>query len=389
MKGILQIIPVLLWCLAVLAGIKPLKFGRRTTLLIAFAAAIALSKFTVFNLVGGGVTSPDLPPAVIWFFGWLYGAAVAFTVLATAFVLLDGLLALFHCQVPTGLKRIRAVVFLLIAALVSAYGIYEGVRVPQIRHVELELQGLPAEFDGYRIVHISDLHCSTSIRRERIASIVEKVNALDADLVAITGDFVDGKVADRRGDMAPLADLRAKDGVVGCSGNHECYWGWSKWLKELSDMGIEFPEFSGPRAIGRGTAVMSVGALADPAIAGVCPAKSAFVGVRESAYKILLFHRPITEVIDSAGAGVGLQLSGHTHGGAMPVLRWLVEKVNEGRSRGIYTFGERGVLYNSSGSGQWAGFPLRLLTPSEIAEIVLRRKTETTKEERDGDKRKD
>ena len=376
MKGILQIIPVLLWCLAVLAGIRPLKFGRLKTLLVAFVAAIAFSKFSFFNLIGGSVTSPNLPPVVIWFFGWMYGAAVAFTVMATAFALLDGLLALFRCHVPICLKRIRAAVFLILAALISSYGIYEGVRVPRVRHVELYLQGLPAEFDGYRIAHVSDLHCSTSIRRERIASIVEKVNALDADLIAITGDFVDGRVSDRCGDLAPLSDLRAKDGVVGCSGNHEFYWEWDKWLKALSGMGVEFPEVSGPRMIGRGTALMSVGALADPAIAGVCPAKSAFVGVPDNAFKVLLFHRPLTDVIDAVGADVGLQLSGHTHGGAMPVLRWLVEQVNEGRSRGIYTFGERGVLYNSSGSGQWAGFPLRLFTPSEIAEIVLRRKTE-------------
>jgi hypothetical protein len=381
MTKILQIIPVLLWLLAVLTGVKPLKFSRLTTILIAFAAAIAFSKFSFFKVVGGSVTSPDLPPAVIWGFGWLYGAAVAFTVLSIAFSLLDGVFLIRRRPISLHSKRIRVLLFVIVSVAISLYGIYEGVRVPSVKRVELSLESLPAEFDGYRIVHISDLHCSTSIRRERIASIVEKVNALDADLVAITGDFVDGRVADRRGDMAPLADLRAKDGVVGCSGNHEFYWEWDKWLKELSGMGIEFPEISGPRTIGRGTAVMSVGALADPAIAGVRHASSAFVGAPYGAFKVLLFHRPITEVIDAEGAGVDLQLSGHTHGGAMPVLRWLVEKVNEGRSRGIYTFGERGVLYNSSGSGQWAGFPLRLLTPSEIAEIVLRRKTETTKEE--------
>jgi hypothetical protein len=94
--------------------------------------------------------------------------------------------------------------------------------------------------------------------------------------------------------------------------------------------------------------------------------------VTNDAFRILLFHRPYTSSIGSEKADVKLQLSGHTHGGAMPVLRTLVERRNEGHSRGLYEFAPGRFLHVSPGTGQWAGFPLRLFTPAEITELVLR-----------------
>ena len=69
-----------------------------------------------------------------------------------------------------------------------------------------------------------------------------------------------------------------------------------------------------------------------------------------------------------------LQLSGHTHGGAFPVIHWLVARANEGHVRGLYAFAPGRYLYNSPGTGQWAGFPIRLFNPAEITEITLRRR---------------
>ena len=98
------------------------------------------------------------------------------------------------------------------------------------------------------------------------------------------------------------------------------------------------------------------------------------MGTPDEAFRVLLFHRPFTSEIGSEEAGVRLQLSGHTHGGAFPVIHWLVANANEGHVRGLYEFAPGRYLYNSPGTGQWAGFPIRLFNPTEITEIVLRRR---------------
>ena len=374
---IFQIIPVLAWGVAVLAVVLPLRLPRLSSLLAVAALGIAFGKFAFFALVGGNGFNPDLPQYVIWAYGWLYGAAMLLMLLSFAACLFDGAALLLRRPVPLRVKRVRCIALAVFAAALSLYGIWEGVRIPPVRRVEIACPGLPQSFDGYRIVHLSDLHCSTAARRGRFEKIVACVNSLKPDLVAITGDFVDGTVAERGVDLAPLADLRAKDGVIGCTGNHEAYWEWSRWSAALGDLGIVFPEATGVHVIRRGGDAIAVGGLVDPAFFAIgvaeCPqAKDAFAGVPDGAFRILLAHRPQLAATGAVSADVRLQLSGHTHGGAMPVLRWLVERSNEGHSRGLYEFAPGRFLHVSPGTGQWAGFPLRLFTPAEITELVLR-----------------
>ena len=376
-KFIFQVIPVLAWSVAMLAGVLPLKMGRRAVLIVALALAAAFGKFAFFALVGGDAFVPNLPPGVIWTYGGVYGAAMFFAAFAFAAGALDILFAIFRHPVAVRTRRVRAVVLAALAIAVSGWGMYEGVKMPDVVRVEMAWDELPPAFDGYRIVHLSDLHCSTAARRDRMEEIVARVNALDADLVAITGDFVDGRVADRGRDLEPLAGLKAKDGVVGCTGNHEAYWEWRAWHAKLSEWKVEMLEEGRPRVIWRDGDSMALGGLTDPAFWGPRmpprPARDAFRGSPGTAFRILLFHRPVTAVIGSAEADVRLQLSGHTHGGAFPVIHWLVARANEGRTRGLYEFAPGRYLYNSPGTGQWAGFPIRLFNPTEITEITLRR----------------
>lgn len=358
---------------------RPLRLSRRSALIAIAVLGVAFAKFAVFALVGMDSFTPNLPEHFIWAYGCVYGAAMLLTASSFAFWLLDGAAGAVGFRMPLRAKRIRCTALAVLAAALSLWGIYEGVRIPAVRRVEIVCPGLPASFDGYRIVHLSDLHCSTAARRARFESIVAQVNALRPDLVAITGDFVDGTVANRRADLAPLADLVAKDGVFGCTGNHERYWEWRRWRVALKDMGIVFPEESGVGIIGRGRDTLAVGGLVDPSfrpkVDGVPDygsAASAFVGAPDGAFRILLFHQPLTDAVGSADADVRLQLSGHTHGGAMPILRTFVEYKHEGRSGGLYEFAPGRFLNLSCGTGQWAGFPLRLFVPAEITELVLR-----------------
>ena len=381
----LYFLPVIAWIVAVLAIVRPLKLGRRPSLLLDAALAVALGKFVIFRCIGGDRFYPDLPPLVIWFFGWLYDAALLFTVFSVLMVTVDGVLRFCRHPVAVRTKRFRAALLAVVFLSVSFYGTYSSVCIPSVKRVEVAFPDLPAAFDGYRIVHLSDLHCSTAARRGRFERIVARVNDLAPDLVAITGDFVDGEVLDRQADLAPLAELLAKDGVVCCSGNHEVYSGWDPWYETFKGWGFVFPEETGVRLIRRGDDVLAIGGLPDPAFWGfgmevvnAGNASTAFVGAPEGAFRILLFHRPFTAAIAAESADVRLQLSGHTHGGAFPGVSWLVARSNEGRTRGLYEFAKGRFLYLSPGTGQWAGYPLRLLNPTEITEIVLRSSSQTT-----------
>ena len=375
---IFQAIPVVAWCTAAVFAIRPLKLPRRVAALTFFVLALAFGKFAFFAIVGGDAFNPILPQTVIWAYGWVYATAMLFTAMAFAVFFADGGLRLLRCHVSLRAKRVRAVVLAVSAAALAVWGMYEGLRIPDVRKIEMSWRELPASFDGYRIVHLSDLHCSPAARRPRFEKIVERVNALHPDLIAITGDFVDGTVGERADDLAPLANLRAKDGVWGCTGNHEAYWNWYGWADKFREWDVrimsELNNYSG-RVIRRGNDAIAIGGLHDPAFYYDNTwriAKLAFSAIPPGAFRILLYHRPKTEEIKSEEADVRLQLSGHTHGGAMPVLRWLVEHYNEGRSRGVYEFAPGRFLHLSPGTGQWAGFPLRFFNPTEITEITLR-----------------
>ena len=379
---VFQALPVIAWGVAVLVVVRPLKLGRLSSLLLSLSLAIAFGKFAFYAIVGGNGFNPNLPAPVIWFCGWVYAAAMMLTGFAVVSVLVDGALRL--CRNPMGVraKRIRTAVLAVVAVAVSMWGMYEGLRIPAVKRVELAFRDLPPAFDGYRIVHMSDLHCSTSARRGRIERIVERVNALDADLVAITGDFVDGMPGERMDDLAPIARLKAKDGVWGCTGNHEAYWNWYGWASTFSDWDVHILSesvFYPKSVIRRGNSAIALGGLFDQAFWGAQgwrPGPIAHLAfhadVPADAFRVLLYHRPLTAAIGSAAANVRLQLSGLTHGGAMPGVSWLVARVNEGRTRGLYEFAPGCFLYVSPGTGQWAGFPLRLFNPAEITEIVLR-----------------
>ena len=235
---IFQIVPVAAWVVAFISVVRPLELSRRGTFAASALFAVALGKFTFFATIGGDAFTPDLPALVIWSYGWIYAIAIMLTAASFSFGVLCYLLGLAKIRVSVRTTRVVFAAFAICAAALSAWGIYEGVRTPDVNRIEIEYDDLPQSFDGYRIVHLSDLHCSTAARRPRFERIVERVNALDADLIAITGDFVDGFVCERIDDMEPLAHLRARDGVWGCVGNHERYWEWSAWDDALFGLNI-------------------------------------------------------------------------------------------------------------------------------------------------------
>lgn len=364
------------WFATMFVAVFPLRFSWRVSACLGAVLACALGKFFFFSLRGGDF-SPDLPEAVITFYSGFFAAALFFLLFSVLAAVWDGVAWCCHRPVPLTVRRRRAAVLAILAILAAVWGMYEAVCLPRVVRVTFAWRELPPAFDGYRIVQISDLHCSSAARRARFEGIVRRINALAPDLVAITGDFVDGWPADRQADLAPLADLRARDGVVGCTGNHESYWDWAGWHDVFRTWNIRILDETGPVTVSRGADALAFGGVKDPHFFRRTPAESdacrAFDGTPPGAFRVLLFHRPLPAWANATAANVRLHLAGHTHGGAMPGIHWFVAAENDGHTRGRYDFAPGRILYVSPGTGQWCGFPLRLFNPAEITEITLRR----------------
>jgi hypothetical protein len=238
--------------------------------------------------------------------------------------------------------------------------------------VEVELRRGPRALDGLRIAQISDVHVGSLLGRRFAASLVERVNALDADLVAVTGDLVDGSVHHLADDVAPLRGLRGRHGVFFVTGNHDHYSGADEWVEMASSLGMRVLRNERVAIETRG-AVFDLAGVEDhhahlvsgthaedlpAALSGRDPARPV----------VLLAHDPST-FKQASRLGVDLQLSGHTHGGQIFPFGLLV-RLAIPFVAGLYTRGAS-RLYVSRGTGFW-GPPMRLLAPAEITELVLR-----------------
>lgn len=256
---------------------------------------------------------------------------------------------------------------------VSAYGAREARRTPEIVEVEVPIAGLPEELDGYHIVQLSDMHVGETIDKDFILPIVEAASALGADLIALTGDMVDGSVDKLRVDVSPLAYLRARDGVLLVTGNHETYSGVAEWCSHFKSLGITVLN-NEHLLVQRGAASMLVAGVTDlretPESGGfVSDPQRALTGAPAHDVRILLAHQP-RSALTAHKHGFALQLSGHTHGGQFfpwNLLVGLVQPV----SKGLAKVGQMWVYVNR-GTCYW-GPPLRSFVPAEITSLRLKR----------------
>ena len=377
------VFPFFAWLIVLWFGVRPLRLPRAWAIAFAVFLFLASQKFVVYAVLGGDAFTPELPETFIHVTGWAYSSFMLFVGLVCTAAIVKGLAWFFlnprqreAMRATQGIRR-RQFVAGLAAAGTAGWGVWEGIRVPRIKRTEIEVEGLPRAFDGFRIVHLSDLHCSAAARREHIKGIVAQANTLNADIVCITGDFVDGSVEARREDLEPLKDLKSRLGVFGCAGNHEYYSGYRTWRPVFEELGISMLD-NDHHVFVRGEARLVLGGIPDetacsPRYAGdsVTPdVVRTFEGAPEGC-RILMKHRPI-HLSEHERHGVRLQLSGHTHGGACRGMDLLVAKMgNEDHLRGLYRE-ERIALYVNPGTGQWAGFPLRLGVPAEVSELILR-----------------
>ena len=362
--------------------VRALRVRRAWRWTLGAALLLCSLKFTWFGLFGGNIFLPELPAGVIHVLSVCNDFVLVLAVIGVVWACGRWVVRLARRARPTDLRparragptdltrrRVVAGALACVAAGVGAKGVHDGVRLPDVVEVQLEFPDLPPAFDGYRVAHLSDLHVSAAARADRTAGVARIVNALKPDLIAITGDFVDGTAERRRDDVAPRAELHAPDGGVGCTGNHEYYSGWGEWRTILRSCGVRVLE-NERVLVRRGNDVLAILGENDP-VSRDSDIHIAAGMVPYGAFRILLAHRP-TRLAEHAAYRVRLQLSGHTHGGAVIGLDRFVARANEGHVRGIYR--EHGLtLYVNSGTGQWAGFPTRLGVAPEITLLTLKR----------------
>ncbi len=253
----------------------------------------------------------------------------------------------------------------------SGWGVWSAIRPVEVKRVAVRLKKLPGSLSGLRLVQLSDMHVGLTIGRDFVEDVVRKVNALEPDIVAITGDLIDGSVADLGPAVAPLGEIRAKLGTYFVTGNHEYYSGADSWLAFLQSIGIKALRNERVELTVNGETMHLAGV--DDWTAHQfgnghgSDMERAMQGRDASKPVVLLAHQPVH--FDEARAhGVDLQISGHTHGGQIFPFGFLTRLAQPFVS-GLHRRGDS-QIYVSSGTGYW-GPPMRIAAPAEITLIEL------------------
>ncbi len=374
---IIHLIPGLICAYVLWRFVWPLPVRSGPKWLLGLVILLVSQHHLIGRTFFGTLASPEMPFAVLVMLGWLFGAYI---LLAVFLLFRDAAAILFLLLRKAGIRfafpfsGTRTSGFLLGGALaLSGYGVLQAVRVPDVRTVEVVLPRLPVELDGLRLVQLTDLHVSRLYQTPWVRAVVEKTNALNPDLILITGDLIDGTPHDRSDDVSPLRDLKARLGVFAIPGNHEYYAEYRQWLSAFADLGLRML-LNGHVSIAEKGQTLVIAGVTDRTAARIgAPmpdVHAALAGVPKDAVIVLMDHQPRNARMN-AGTGVDLQLSGHTHGGQVLGLHLATRYANDGFVSGMYQIG-RMQLYVSRGAGLWPGFPIRLGVPSEITEIVLR-----------------
>lgn len=337
------------------------------------ASLLVASQYLEFcRLSSGSRFSPEFPRPIIVLFNWALGGLF---LLALLQILLDaGLLVSLPFRGAAGAPDAIRYAMGAVAAILAAIGVQQATRVPPLKDVEVSITGLPRSFEGYTLLHLTDLHISRLNPASWVRAVVARSNALGVDLIVVTGDLIDGIPEARRRDVEPLRELRAPDGVYVVSGNHERIFGYHGWMAHHAALGMRVLD-NGHVVLERDGGRLTLAGLSDLSVRAdgreIRDLRATLDGAPVDAPIILLDHQP-RDARNAAKLGVVLQLSGHTHGGLIVGVDRLAKRPNGGFVSGRYDV-DGMTLYVNNGTALWPGFALRLGRPSELTRITLRR----------------
>ena len=354
--------------------------GWKKWLALAGIAVIAAPIIIVTILRAGG------PPTIAGWLAWPTYIGQALLMLTFGALLVSDIVRLVVWGTRKSMKsppidharrealaRITGGVVVTAVAAHVGYGVTRALGDAEVVSVPITLKRLPAAMDGFTIVQLSDVHVGGTIKKDFIEEMVARTNALNPDVIALTGDFVDGSVANLANDISPLGKLRATHGVYFVTGNHEYYAGADAWCAHLTSLGIRVLR-NERVTIEKNGAAFDLAGVDDHSAAGHTPGHGmdlakAVEGRDPSRALVLLAHQP-RQVHVAKKHGVDLQLSGHTHGGQVWPWHYIVSIQQGGLLAGRYDLGAT-QLYVSRGAGYW-GPPVRVGAPPEITRVILR-----------------
>jgi predicted MPP superfamily phosphohydrolase len=291
-------------------------------------------------------------------------------------LLRDVVLAGAHLFMPSEQAQLwitpSAQAALLLTLVITSAGMIIARRRPGIVEVRIPVPGLPPALHGFSIAQISDVHVGPTIKRGFVEGIVRRVNDLNADLIAVTGDLVDGSVQQLSVHTAPLAGLAARHGAFFVTGNHEYYSGERAWTEEIRRLGMHVLKNEHVVLKHDGASLVLAGVTDysahrfDPAQRSD-PAAALSGAPADAGARILLAHQP-SSATAAAQAGFDVQISGHTHGGQFWPWNLFVHFFQP-FTGGLHRL-KNLWIYVSRGTGYW-GPPNRFGVPSEITRIRL------------------
>ncbi|MET0208373.1 MAG: metallophosphoesterase, partial [Burkholderiaceae bacterium] len=282
-----------------------------------------------------------------------FSMLLVLTVLRDVLLLLAPLLGSVVALPPLATPTAVAVPVLAVVAVVL--GAINARRTASVREVRVPIADLPAALDGFTIVQISDVHVGPTIKRGYVQRIVDAVNRLEGDAVAITGDLVDGRVHDLRADVQPLAGLRSRHGTFFVTGNHEYYSGALEWIAHLRELGMRVL-LNEHVVLDHGDARLVMAGVTDyssrhvDAPHGSDPRRAIDGASTDAGLRVLLAHQPRSAPA-AAEAGFDVQLSGHTHGGQFWPWNHFV-RLQQPYTAGLHRLRTLWV-YTSRGTGYW------------------------------------
>ncbi len=367
-----------IWARLVRDAALPAPWHRIATIAVVLLFVVLMSGFFLFRALPRSAASPLLWVGYTWL-GVVFFLVLFLGLADVARIVTLALTSLRHARDGGGpsdperrlaFSRLFGGTAAVLGFGASTVGVVSALSPVQVRKVKVAIDRLARGSHGTRIVQLTDVHVGPTIGRSFIEDVVARVNALEPDVVAITGDLVDGTVEELREHVAPLAKLRAKHGVFFVTGNHEYYSGADAWIAHLRELGVRV--LRNEHVPLGGEEGFDLAGIDDASSRGQAHGhgpdlEKALAGRDAARPVVLLAHQP--RGIERADAlGVDLQLSGHTHGGQMFPWNFLV-KLQQPFVAGLHQL-TRAQIYVSCGTGYW-GPPMRVGTTAEITEIEL------------------
>ena len=258
---------------------------------------------------------------------------------------------------------------LFLVLILMIISVKNGLKLPEVKKIEIVYKDLPPALDGYKIVHLSDLHLGSVKARGWSKKLVKIVDSLNPDLILITGDLIDRGAGHIREDFYELKRLKAKDGIYAITGNHEFYSNYNLFLRLTDETKINKISNNCVKINDN----LEVLGMDDPELRAFLKndvkLEDIIKNCSDNGFKIFLYHRP--EKFEKAvNLGINLQLSGHTHNGQIFPINFIVSAVYK-YHYGLFKF-KNSYIYTTSGVSTW-GPPMRLFSENELPLIVLRR----------------